>query len=110
MAEGDYVMLHGRFWGEHRPVNWIGVDILRIADGVLAEHWDVLQDEATAQIPRAVCRCSATASSSRTAYLRRKESIDGEQRQGIDAHRVRPAVWDPRLIEALKVVVADIPI
>lgn len=47
MAEGDFVMVHGRFWGEHRPVNWIGVDILRIADGVLAEHWDVLQDEAT---------------------------------------------------------------
>ena len=47
VAEGDYVMIHGRFWGEHRPVNWIGVDILRIADGVLAEHWDVLQDEAT---------------------------------------------------------------
>jgi predicted SnoaL-like aldol condensation-catalyzing enzyme len=47
VAEGDYVMLHGRFWGEHRPVNWIGVDILRIADGVLAEHWDVLQDKAT---------------------------------------------------------------
>lgn len=42
-----YVMIHGRFCGEHRPVNWIGVDILRIAAGVLAEHWDVLQDEAT---------------------------------------------------------------
>ncbi|MDM0078420.1 ester cyclase [Variovorax sp. J2P1-59] len=47
MAEGDFVMVHGRFRGEHRPVNWIGVDILRIADGVLVEHWDVLQDEAT---------------------------------------------------------------
>ena len=47
LAEGDHVMIHGRFWGEHRPVNWIGVDILRVADGVLAEHWDVLQDEAT---------------------------------------------------------------
>lgn len=47
MAEGDYVMIHGRFRGEHRPVNWIGVDILRIADRALAEHWDVLQDEAT---------------------------------------------------------------
>ncbi len=47
LAEGDHVMIHGRFWGEQRPVNWIGVDILRIADGLLAEHWDVLQDEAT---------------------------------------------------------------
>jgi predicted SnoaL-like aldol condensation-catalyzing enzyme len=42
VAEGDYVMIHGRFWGEHRPVNWIGVDILRITDGVMVEHWDVL--------------------------------------------------------------------
>ena len=47
MAEADYVMIHGRFWGDHRPVNWIGVDILRLEGGVLAEHWDVLQDEAT---------------------------------------------------------------
>jgi predicted SnoaL-like aldol condensation-catalyzing enzyme len=28
-------------------VNWIAADILRIEDGVLAEHWDVIQDEAT---------------------------------------------------------------
>src|SRR5207237_9040828 len=47
MAEGDYVILHGRFSGFGLPVNWIAADILRIEDGVLAEHWDVLQDEAT---------------------------------------------------------------
>ena len=47
MAEGEFVIAHGRFSGNGRPVNWIAVDILRIADGVLAEHWDVLQDEAT---------------------------------------------------------------
>ena len=29
------------------PKNWIGVDIVRIADGVFVEHWDVLQDEVT---------------------------------------------------------------
>jgi NAD(P)-dependent dehydrogenase (short-subunit alcohol dehydrogenase family) len=28
-------------------VNWIAADILRIEDGVLVEHWDVIQDEAT---------------------------------------------------------------
>jgi hypothetical protein len=28
-------------------VNWIVADIVRIADGMLAEHWDVIQDEAT---------------------------------------------------------------
>jgi hypothetical protein len=31
----------------HETRSWIAADILRIADGVLAEHWDVLQDEAT---------------------------------------------------------------
>ncbi len=48
VADGDYVIIHGRFSGHGRPFAWIAADILRIADGVLAEHWDVLQDEATA--------------------------------------------------------------
>jgi len=47
IAEGDFVIIHGRFSGMGRPRNWIAADVLRIADGVLAEHWDVLQDEAT---------------------------------------------------------------
>ena len=47
VASGDYVMLHGRFSGFGAPVNWIVVDILRIENGQLAEHWDVIQDEAT---------------------------------------------------------------
>src|SRR6266702_6026851 len=47
VAEGDYVLLHGRFSGMGAPANWIVVDILRIEDGKLAEHWDVIQDEAT---------------------------------------------------------------
>jgi len=28
-------------------VNWIVADILRVENGLLAEHWDVIQDEAT---------------------------------------------------------------
>ena len=47
VAEGDYVISHGRFSGRGSPVNWIAADILRIEDGILQEHWDVLQDEAT---------------------------------------------------------------
>lgn len=47
LAEGDYVMIHGRFSGHGRPAAWIAVDILRIEDGLLVEHWDVLQDEVT---------------------------------------------------------------
>jgi hypothetical protein len=46
VAEGKFVIVHGRFSGMGLPVNWIVADILRIDDGVLAEHWDVIQDEA----------------------------------------------------------------
>jgi predicted SnoaL-like aldol condensation-catalyzing enzyme len=47
VAGGDYVIVHGRFSGTGRPVAWIAADIVRIENGRLAEHWDVLQDEAT---------------------------------------------------------------
>ena len=46
-AEGDFVIVHGRFSNFGLPVNWIAVDIVRIEDGILVEHWDVIQDEAT---------------------------------------------------------------
>ena len=47
VAEGDFVIVYGRFSGLGRPVNWIAADILRIENGMLVEHWDVIQDEAT---------------------------------------------------------------
>ena len=47
VADGDYVIVHGRFSGFGLPVNWIAADILRIENGILVEHWDVIQDEAT---------------------------------------------------------------
>ena len=41
-------MLHGRFKGLGPGIpNWIVVDIVRVENGVLAEHWDVIEDEAT---------------------------------------------------------------
>jgi predicted SnoaL-like aldol condensation-catalyzing enzyme len=46
VAEGDFVIVHGRFSDFGLPVNWIAADIVRIEEGVLAEHWDVIQDEA----------------------------------------------------------------
>jgi hypothetical protein len=52
VGNGDYVLLHGRFSGLGRPANWIVVDIVRLEDGVLAEHWDVIQDEATREQSR----------------------------------------------------------
>src|SRR3954463_15275594 len=47
VADGDLVIVHGRFSGFGAPVNWVAADILRIEDEVLVEHWDVIQDEAT---------------------------------------------------------------
>ncbi len=47
VAEGDFVIVHGRFSGFGAPVNWIAADILRIEDSILVEHWDVIQDEAS---------------------------------------------------------------
>ena len=47
LAEGDYVIAYGRFSGNGRPTAWIAADVVRFEDGKLAEHWDVLQDEAT---------------------------------------------------------------
>src|SRR6476660_10228874 len=47
VADGDFVILHGRFSGFGLPVNWIVADILRIENGLLAAHWDVIQNEAS---------------------------------------------------------------
>jgi predicted SnoaL-like aldol condensation-catalyzing enzyme len=47
LAEGDFVIVHGRFSGFGAPVNWIAADIVRVKDGILVEHWDVIQDEVT---------------------------------------------------------------
>src|SRR5258705_3033384 len=47
VAEGDLVIVHGRFSGFGAPINWIAADIVRIEEGILVEHWDVIQDEAT---------------------------------------------------------------
>jgi predicted SnoaL-like aldol condensation-catalyzing enzyme len=46
VAENDLVIVHGRYSGIGQPANWIVADIVRMKDGVLAEHWDVIQDEA----------------------------------------------------------------
>jgi predicted SnoaL-like aldol condensation-catalyzing enzyme len=47
LAEGDYVMAHGRFSGHGGPAAWVAADIVRFEDRKLAEHWDVIQDEAS---------------------------------------------------------------
>ena len=47
VAEGDLVMVHGRYigWG---PKPMIAVDIFRVRDGKVVEHWDVMQEEVPA--------------------------------------------------------------
>ena len=47
LAEDDFVIVHSRYSGHGLPAPWIVADIVRIENGLLAEHWDVIQDEAT---------------------------------------------------------------
>jgi predicted SnoaL-like aldol condensation-catalyzing enzyme len=46
VAEGDLVMMHGRYTGMG-PKVMVGVDIFRLANGKIVEHWDILQEEVT---------------------------------------------------------------
>src|SRR6266699_832536 len=47
VAEGDLVMVHGRYvgWG---PKPLVAVDIFRVKNGKVVEHWDVMQEEVPA--------------------------------------------------------------
>lgn len=47
LAEGEYVIAHGRFTGHGLPAAWIAADVIRFENGKFAEHWDVIQNEAT---------------------------------------------------------------
>src|ERR1700750_2541453 len=47
VAEGNLVIVPGRFSSFAAPASWIAADILVLENGVLVEHWDVIQDEAT---------------------------------------------------------------
>src|SRR5258707_15613519 len=54
LADDDFVMVHSRYSGHGLPAPWIVADIVRIENGVLAEHWDVIQDEATKEQSKSV--------------------------------------------------------
>jgi predicted SnoaL-like aldol condensation-catalyzing enzyme len=47
VAEGEFVIVHSRFSGFGQPKNWIVADFVRVVDGLLVEHWDVVEDEAS---------------------------------------------------------------
>lgn len=59
MAEGDFVMIHGRFSGNGRPAAFIGVDVLRIVDGILVEHWDFCRTKQLKPNRKAAYQCLA---------------------------------------------------
>jgi predicted SnoaL-like aldol condensation-catalyzing enzyme len=60
VAEGDLVILHGRFSGFGASMNWIAADIVRIQNRILVEHWDVIQGEATEEQSISKRPCSGT--------------------------------------------------
>jgi predicted SnoaL-like aldol condensation-catalyzing enzyme len=68
VAEGDFVIVHGRFSGFGQPANWIAADILRIENEILVEHWDVIKTRRRASHPRAAFPCSATSFGSNGGY------------------------------------------
>jgi predicted SnoaL-like aldol condensation-catalyzing enzyme len=47
VANGDLLMMHGRYSGPGQSPNRIVVDVVRMENGRLAEHWDVIEDEVT---------------------------------------------------------------
>ena len=76
LAEGDYVIAHGRFSGIGRPAAWIAADVVRFEDGKLTEHCDILQDEATQAESLSGLRCSATASPADRSIARLSQRDD----------------------------------
>ena len=47
IAKDNFVWVHSRYTQHGKRAALIAVDILRIENGELVEHWDVLQDEVT---------------------------------------------------------------
>jgi predicted SnoaL-like aldol condensation-catalyzing enzyme len=47
MAEGNMVIVRGRYTGHGLPAPWIVADFVRMQDGILVEHWDIIEDEAS---------------------------------------------------------------
>ncbi len=47
VADGEFVIVHSRFSGFGQAKNWIVADFVRVVDGLLVEHWDVVEDEAS---------------------------------------------------------------
>ncbi len=72
LAEADFVI--GRYRDFGAPVNWIAADIVRLEAGKLAEHWDVIQDEATKEQSKSGAPMFGTTF---PTYPGKKTSLDG---------------------------------
>jgi predicted SnoaL-like aldol condensation-catalyzing enzyme len=72
LAEADFVI--GRYRDFGAPVNWIAADIVRLEAGKLAEHWDVIQDEATKEQSKSGAPMFGTTF---PTYAGKKTSLDG---------------------------------
>src|SRR5215469_15459566 len=83
VADGDFVIVHGRFSGFGLPVNWIAADILRLENGILVEHWDVIQDEATEEQSKSKAPMFG---SSFPVYSNPEKRLDKLLKSGIEAH------------------------
>lgn len=46
-ADGDLVIVRGRYTG-FAPKPMVAMDMFRVADGKIVEHWDILQEEVPA--------------------------------------------------------------
>jgi predicted SnoaL-like aldol condensation-catalyzing enzyme len=49
-------MIHARYSENGYPANWVVVDILRLEEGAMVEHWNVIRDEAKSSA--SATRCS----------------------------------------------------
>ena len=57
------------------PLNCIAADIVRIEAGILAEHWDVIQDEATEEQSKG--GAPPMLGTTFPTYARKRTSLDG---------------------------------
>ena len=68
VAEGNLVIVHGRFSGFGAPASWIAADILVMEEGVWSSTGMSLKTKQHVRSPRAGIRCSAVHSPDR--YIR----------------------------------------
>ena len=81
------MIVHGRFSGFGVPVNWIPAEIVRIQNGILVAHWDVIQDEATEE--QSICKRPMFGTTFPTYACQRLRTrlLAGESLGGLDPAR-----------------------